>query len=163
SALAATAEYRLQDLTAAPWFVEISQEIHQMLEQIAKEEQECLPLLSRRLRELERQQEGWRISLGNPSLPLSVRTTVESDLAHNAEQIQEVNNKLTMLDRQRQQVHSLVNPQQIIQRLNNLAQLLASDNPTRSNLELSQHIDVISCNENGRVRVRMCRLGALAE
>jgi len=155
--------YCLDDLVATPWFNEISEEVQLEFKRIVREELEGLPLLEQRQRDLERQQEGWRISLGNPNLPLLVRQTIETDLANNAEQMQGVTTKLANLKRQQEQLQLLVDPKQILQRINDLAQLLASDNPTRVNLELSHHIDAIYCHKDGQVRIRTCRLGALAE
>ena len=57
---------------------------------------------------------------------------------------------------------AVVNPQQVVDRLNRLADVLARNNPTRGNVELSLHIDQICCHDDGRVVVRTCKLGALA-
>jgi hypothetical protein len=40
-------------------------------------------------------------------------------------------------------------------------EILAAENPTRGNLELSLHIDSIRCFRGGRVVMRTCKLGAL--
>ena len=56
-----------------------------------------------------------------------------------------------------------VAPQQIVDRLNRLEEVLGKDNPTLTNLELSLHIDRIDCFADGRVEMRTNKLGALAD
>ena len=41
--------------------------------------------------------------------------------------------------------------------------ILAKQNPTLGNLELSLHIDKIVCSPDGTVTMRTCKLGALTE
>ncbi len=56
----------------------------------------------------------------------------------------------------------MVDAQQVVDRLNRLAEVLAAQNPSHTNLELSLHIDAIRCYQDGRVVVRTCKLGGLA-
>jgi hypothetical protein len=56
-------------------------------------------------------------------------------------------------------VENLIDPAQIQERVDRLAQVLAANNPTRGNLELSLYIDRIECLPDGKVTVRMCKLG----
>jgi hypothetical protein len=49
----------------------------------------------------------------------------------------------------------------VLSRVEKLADVLAANNPTMGNLELSFHIDRIDCFSDGRVEMRTCKLGAL--
>ncbi len=57
----------------------------------------------------------------------------------------------------------LVRPEQVVDRLEHLAEVLAANNPTRGNLELSLHIDRITCFRNDRVTLRTCKLGVIPD
>jgi hypothetical protein len=52
---------------------------------------------------------------------------------------------------------------QVIQSLERLAEVLATENPTRTNLELCMHIDRIECHSDGTVKLRLCKLGLVPD
>ena len=62
-----------------------------------------------------------------------------------------------------QHLGHVIDPQQVVERLGRLDDVLASNNPTLGNLELSLHIDRIECYSDGRVVMRTCKLGVLAD
>jgi uncharacterized protein (DUF433 family) len=62
-----------------------------------------------------------------------------------------------------EQIEELLDPKQVICRLKRLADVLAGDNVTLGNLELSFFIDRIDCYADGRVVLRTCKLGALVD
>jgi DNA-binding CsgD family transcriptional regulator len=49
----------------------------------------------------------------------------------------------------------------VVDRLNRLGDVLASNNATLANLELSMHIDRVTCYADGKIIMRTCKLGAL--
>src|SRR5262249_30255209 len=75
---------------------------------------------------------------------------------------QAVERQLTEVEALRRPAAAVVDPEQVVDRLNRLAEVLARGDPTRGNLELSLHIDSIRCYQDARVVVRTCKLGALA-
>ena len=58
-------------------------------------------------------------------------------------------------------VEVVVDSEQALDCLGRLPEVLALNNPTLGNLELSLHIDRIDCFEGGTVVMRTCKLGAL--
>jgi hypothetical protein len=87
---------------------------------------------------------------------------IEKDLEAAVVRQQEVERQLAEVDALHRQAGTVADAQQVVDRLNRLAEVLAAQNPSRTNLELSLHIDAIRCYQDGRVVVRTCKLGALA-
>jgi hypothetical protein len=52
---------------------------------------------------------------------------------------------------------------EVLARIHTLSDVLANNNPTRGNLELSPHIDRITCSRDGSVELRVCKLGSLPD
>jgi DNA-directed RNA polymerase specialized sigma24 family protein len=75
---------------------------------------------------------------------------------------QEIESLLMEIEHYQQQVEEMLAPGQVLDRLNRLPEVLALNNPTLGNLELSLHIDRIDCFKAGKVVMRTCKLGALA-
>ena len=58
-----------------------------------------------------------------------------------------------------EQQHKLLDPRQVLERMNRLAEVLASGNVTFGNLELGRHIDRIAAYPDGHVVMRTNKLG----
>ena len=101
-------------------------------------------------------------SLGNPQLDYLVRTDVEERQSIALKRRHEIDGLLEQVGRQRASLDTLLDVKKIDRKLDQLAEVLASDNPSRLNLELSMHIDRIDCFSDGHVEQRTCRLGGLA-
>ncbi|MEX0585660.1 MAG: hypothetical protein WD176_03385, partial [Pirellulales bacterium] len=71
--------------------------------------------------------------------------------------------QLSELTQQTLMAGDLVRQEQVIERLDYLDEVLAVNDPTRGNLELSLHIDRIICGRNGTVTLRMCKLGIMPD
>jgi predicted Rdx family selenoprotein len=121
-----------------------------------------LPTLERELQDLQDQVRGWSQSLAKSDLAPAVRSVIENDFSAALQRQRELERQLVEAKALRQRTRAVVEPDQVVTRLNRLAEVLAQNNPTRGNLELSMHIDQIRCHQDGRVIVRTCKLGALA-
>jgi hypothetical protein len=108
------------------------------------------------------QVQGWLLSLSKPDLSPTVRSLIERDVEEALRRQQEIDRQLSEVDSLQSQAQAAVDPQQVVDRLNRLTEVLAGENPSRTNLELSLHIDSIRCHQDSQVLVRTCKLGVLA-
>jgi DNA invertase Pin-like site-specific DNA recombinase len=115
------------------------------------------------MKQLQVKQAGWSQSLAKPDLAPSIRSAIEADWEKALTRQHEIEAALTELEHYQQRVEDILDPQQVLDRLDKLPQVLALNNPTSGNLELSLHIDRIDCFKDGRVVMRTCKLGALAD
>ena len=76
---------------------------------------------------------------------------------------QEIEFELAERQGRRRLIDEPFNPEAVVVRLNRLADVLASDNATLGNLEISLHIDRIDCFQDGRILLRTCKLGLLGD
>mgnify|MGYP003133729412 CR=1 FL=1 len=118
--------------------------------------------LQSELKQLERLRQGWQRSLGNPDLALETRSALEQDIANAVKQGYEIENRISELESASSKTQEALDPVAIVERLDSLAKLLEGDHVSAMNVALSQHIEGIYCDDTGKVVVRMCRLGALA-
>jgi hypothetical protein len=154
--------FSLESLERTSWFGPLVQQVQQELDRLAAGHEDHRPALEKELRDLEDQVRGLSQSLAKPDLPPAVRFTIESDLEKLLRRQQEVEHRLAEVNALRQQARAVLDPQPVVDRLNRLDDVLAQNNPTRGNLELSLHIDHVRCYQDGQVVVRTCKLGALA-
>jgi hypothetical protein len=154
--------FTLEALQRTSWFGPLVQQVQQELDRLAAGQEDRRPALEKELQDLQDQGRGWLLSLAKPDLPATVRSTIEADLAKLLQRQQELEHQLAEVTALQQQARAVVDPEQVVDRLNRLAEVLAQNNPSRGNLELSLHIDQIRCHQDGRVVVRTCKLGALA-
>ncbi|QGQ24732.1 hypothetical protein F1728_19465 [Gimesia benthica] len=146
-----------------------SAELNELAKLIQRQfEQDCPELsmkisnLQSELKQLERLRQGWQQSLGNPDLPLETRSALEQDIADTMKQILEIETRISELESASSKTQEALDPEAIAERLDHLASLLEGDHASAMNVALSQHIEGIYCDDTGKVVVRMCRLGALA-
>jgi DNA-binding CsgD family transcriptional regulator len=151
-----------KELMKSAWFVELLAEVRDALDRQSADERDQAPGLRQELEELRKQTLGWRQSLAKPDLTAALRAVIEQDCGQALQRQRKIEELLAELDVHSRQDRLHVDPQQVVERLERLAEVLASDNPTRGNLELSLHIDQIRCFADGKVVVRTCKLGALA-
>jgi uncharacterized protein (DUF433 family) len=139
-----------------------SRSIQQELDRLSAQRHDVRPALEKERNQLRKQIQGWSLSLAKPDLSPAVRAVIEKDVETAVGREQEVAQQLAEVDALRRQAQAVVDAQQVVDRLNRLDAVLAEQNPSRTNLELSLHIDAIRCYQDGRVVVRTCKLGALA-
>ena len=154
------------DLTlmqSLPWFTELVADVEKELERRRGQKNSRRPAIEQEIQQLDAQIKGWRLSLGNPELDSSVREMIEEDLRVASSEKCGKEVLLAQADAEAQQAERFVDPQLVVDRINRLGDVLASSNPSLGNLELSMHIDRIDCFQDGRVIMRTCRLGILAD
>ncbi len=151
------------ELTAAPWFGPLRDEIRREAVQLAAGVQDQKPVLEKELHDLAENKKGWALSLAKPDLNPSIRAAIEVEWEKAVARTTEIEGVLAEAGGRNDQVDQLLDPAMIVKHLQRLHDVLAANNPTRGNLELSLHIDRINCFSNGKVVMRTCMLGALAE
>jgi hypothetical protein len=153
---------QVHDLEATEWFAPLMIEVQRELDRIAAGRPDLRPALEQEWRDLEDKKRGWSQSLAKPDLGPALRAAVEAEFEAALVRQQEIERQQAECDQHRQQVDQVVDPRQVVDRLDRLSEILAGSDPTMANLELSLHIDGITCFQDGRVIVRTCKLGALA-
>lgn len=113
--------------------------------------------------EIEHAKEGWLKSLARSDLPDSVRRQIESRFAVAEERLGEIEDLLIELEMAQQRSELTVDETVVQQKLGALQESLQSENATLMNFQLAQHIDRIECRADGKVVVRICKLGVLAD
>ncbi len=152
--------WSLELLQKTTWFPELVLGVQQEIDRQQEADLACTPDLRNERSELEEKIRGWAQSLGNPNLSSTVRNLIEAELAQATRRVQEIDAFLATQAGLEKYAMKLLDPEAIVDRLNRLADVLATNNPTRSNLELSLHIDRIEAHPDGRIVMRICRLGA---
>jgi len=145
------------------WLHELTEEIDKCLKKLTTGKQDQLPALAQEREAIAEKVQGWSMSLANPQLPFAVRRSIEGEWAAATERQQAIEAELSGLQQQELLANNFVQPKQVLERLNNLEEVLNKGNPTRGNLELSMHIDRITCSKGGKVTVRICKLGIIPD
>ncbi len=153
--------WSVEQLQQTEWFGPLRDQIRREVDRLSAQQQEGRPLVEDEKEEVSKQIQGWLLSLANPHLSPVVRGVVEADLDKALQRLQQIEQHLTEREAVQQQVQTVVHPEQVVDRLNHLAEVLAASNPSRGNLELSLHLEAIRCYKDGQVVVRTCKLGAL--
>ncbi len=148
-------------LQQANWFAPLLAQIQTELDRQAGDRTDRRPGLASEISRLEQQIAGWKVSLGNPTLNAEIRSALESDLGTALSLVRMLNGELATVAATATDARLLANPGAVVEALNRFNEVLAFDNPSRLNLELSLHIDAIQCFPDGRVVIRTCKLGAL--
>lgn len=154
--------WTVQGLQNSSWFQSLLMQIEAELHAMSAGRHDNRPALENELEDLGKQIQGWSLSLAKPDLSTAVRETLEKNLDAAIQRRQGIEQQLAEIESLPRRAEAVVDPQEVVNRLNDLADLLATQNPSRTNLELSLHIDTICCYQDGRVVVRTCKLGALA-
>jgi len=113
--------------------------------------------------ELTKRLRGWLMTLGNPDISQELRQALDQQYSTAQIRIREIEGEIMGLKSMDYQVGRAIDPVRIAEKLSQLQDLLASQNPTAVNVELSKHIEGIYCSNDGVVTIRICKLGALGE
>jgi AraC-like DNA-binding protein len=105
--------------------------------------------------------QGWMQSLANPNLNSEVRNSLEAEWAAAEDRIQQIEQVFSKAEHRDDIAKQVLDESEVIKRLLALSDVLANNNPTRGNMELSLHIDRITCSPDGNVELRLCKLGSL--
>jgi hypothetical protein len=150
-----------ENIEALGWLPELTAMVRERLSELGAQHREHGPNLQTEYQELEASIQGWSTSLANPKLPTSLRRTIEEQYGAAIDRMEEINSLLSEQVSQVDHAEELLDPQEILRRIDCLDDLLAGDNVTLGNLELSLHIDKIVCSPEGKVVLRTCKLGGL--
>lgn len=151
------------NLNALPWFAEVMDLVRERFAEIRVGQRDMRPDLQHEYRQLEANSKGWSASLANPNLATTLRRNIEEQYGGALERMEEIEAILVEQDAQNDHADTLVNPDEVLDRLRSLADVLSDNNPTLGNLELSLHIDKIICSPDGVVVMRTCKLGGLTD
>jgi hypothetical protein len=146
-----------------PWLPELMDQIEQALERLSADQPDCRLALEHELQQIDDSFLGLRESLKKSTLAAEIRTALEEDWAAALERKQEIEDALHETNYAKLRNEGLVQPEQVLQRLECLDKVLTNNDPTRGNLELSLHIDRITCYPGGKVTMRTCKLGTLTD
>lgn len=150
-------------LEHAAWLTELMNHVRNSLESMAADDPDRDAALAAEHTQLESQVKGWISTLSNPDLSPEVRDVVAQNMHDALARQREIEASDSEQAARRQQAEAVLDPQQVLDRLDSLADVLAQNNPTLGNLELSLHIDRIDCHPDGRLEMRLCKLGGLTD
>lgn len=153
----------IDSLINSQWYPVIKQEIQQELENMFKNDSGRVDSLFHELESISNQKKGWRISLADPSLPQSIRDEIHMDYQRAECREGDIQIQIERRQKREEYMAELLNPDLVVESLNRLDEVLAGENATRGNLELSLHIDRIECFTDGHVKMKLCRLGSIPQ
>lgn len=153
----------LDSLSRAEWYSLLVSEIQLSLKEAFNSGADQTEPVRHELDSIVRRKEGWKISLADPELPRSIRTEIHSDYQQAEVREREIRMQLQRCQKRESYLEKILTPEIVFDYLNRLEDVLAGENATRGNLELSLHIDRIDCFCDGHVNMRLCRLGVLPE
>lgn len=152
------------DQNTAPSFLpDLIRQVEEELKKLTAGKHNQRPALEKELEDIQESIQGWSASLANPKLAAAVRVAIESQWEKATERQQEIEAELRSMQNEASYAEDLVRPEQVLDGLDRLADVLATNNPTRGNLELSLHLDRITCFRDRRVTVRTCKLGVIPD
>ncbi len=122
-----------------------------------------VPNLQAELDDLQNRVSGWSVTLSKRDLPNQLRETIEVQAGEALQRIAEIEADLESQVCEDAVFDRLVNPRDVRDRLDRLAEVLGGECATLANLELSMHIDRIDCFEDGRVVCRSCKIGSVPD
>ena len=143
------------------WFAPLVEQVQLTLTRMADNQPDQSTAFEQELEKLRAKQPGWALSLANRDLNPAVRAAIEAEWEKGLARQHEIESLLAEREHRQQHVEEILDPTQVLDRLQRLPEVLALNNPTLGNLELSQHIDRIDCFQGGKVVMRTCKLGAL--
>jgi len=153
------ATFELNDVTNLPWFTELFDIVSDEFKNLKGDQESAMIALQQEAKKLDNQIKGWILSLASLELPMDTRKLLGQEIDAASNRKQELQN---IIERQNSALagwNSMVTHGAVLQRLQKLASVLGKLNASRINVELSLHIDRISCYRDGHVCLRLCRLG----
>jgi DNA invertase Pin-like site-specific DNA recombinase len=141
------------------WLPELMEQVRRELRRHREDEPDREAAAREELKQLEQQVAGWAQSLGNPQRPAAVRGELETRFEEAKRRQEDLERSLAAERALRWHVDRALEPGDVIEQLHQLDEVLAGYNPTLGNLELSRHIDAITCHADGRVELRGTMLG----
>lgn len=146
---------------ALPWLAELKEMVEAELSAYPGILEDRRPALQAELERLQGQIHGWTLSLGSPTLPLAVRSSLEREFEAAQQRVQEIEDELRTQTERRDAVTESVDPETVLEYVRRLSDVLTEECPTLGNLELSLHVERIDCYRDGQVEMRTCKLGSM--
>jgi len=148
-----------EECTSAEMLEQLIALIEREIQRVERERPSRAPALQAEFKELGRQIQGWAKSLARPELPDAIRRDLEERWSAADSRKREIELELDEELREQVRQRLVVDPEDVIKRLQSLHEVLAGDNATEANLQLALHIDAIESYSGGRVELRICKLG----
>lgn len=148
--------------TDSPKFHSLLKQVQTALDELHSTTDVSAALLVQERDDLLANIKGWRISLGDPNLGHAVRSDIQSDYERATERLTKIDQQLGASEHGKTAQNQVLDPAEADYHLEHLATTLTAGNASRTNVLLSQHIDGIYCDKNGKVAIRTCKLGCLA-
>lgn len=145
------------------WIRELLDEVKSSVDELAASESDLRPALQQERDSLISKKKGWLQSLAKRDLAECIRSEIESEWQAAEQRLTEIEAELAELNSARLNLDQQISTDDVLLRLERLPDILARNDPTAGNLELSLHIDRIECNSEGNVQLKMCKLGVLPE
>jgi transposase len=145
------------------WLHDLLDQVRMHLLKMDESTPDKLSALESERKAIEAKIRGFTLSLGDPELSSDLRSAIQKeweDAIARANEIDQVSREQTSRG---EQIERILDPKEILERLDRLAEVLAANNPTMGNVKLSMHIDRITCHADGTVEMKCCKLGALAD
>ena len=152
----------MHDARSLNWFAPLCEEVRAELKRVGATQPDRTADFHEELVLIDQRINGWTQSLGNPDLSPQLRNAIEIEWNDALRRKEELSEQIHSQSARQNRADVILEPHQVLDRIDRLSQVLATDNATAINMELSLHIDRIDCFPDGRVVMRTCRLGALA-
>ncbi len=150
---------RSPDDQCPDWLAELIAETQSHLTLRLDQDQQRQPMLELEARAIDDQVIGWTETLSKRDLSSLLRTQVEQHVTLALQRKQEIACELDSLSSRKARVADILDPKKALDRLQQLARLLAEGNPSDVNVELSRHIVSILAYPDGSVVMKTNRLG----
>jgi DNA invertase Pin-like site-specific DNA recombinase len=144
---------------APAWLPELVGRVRQEQQRFQADEPDRNAVDQEKLEQLGQQLAGWSMTLGKPHLPAVVRSDIEDRYAQGKQRQQDLLQSVAARKALQECLDRTLDPIAVATALHHLGEVLAGHNPTLGNLELSKHIEVITCYPDGRVEMRGTMLG----
>lgn len=152
-----------KDTDHSSLIMEVQSIVEQQRRQDGSQRAGIVPQLQSELDDLQSRVSGWSVTLSKRDLPNQLRDTIEGQAGEALQRIADIEADLESQVSEDAVFNRLVNPGDVRDRLNRLAEVLDGECATLTNLELSMHIDRIDCFEDGRVVCRSCKIGSVPD
>jgi DNA invertase Pin-like site-specific DNA recombinase len=143
------------------WLPQLLEMVRQEQQRYRAEEPDRAAADKEELRQLEQQLAGWSMTLADPQLPPSVRSDIVACYAERQRRQQQLLQSVAGRQAAQEHLDKALDAKAVIEALQRLDEILGGHNPTIGNLELGKHIEVITCDPDGRVEMRGTMLGLL--
>jgi DNA invertase Pin-like site-specific DNA recombinase len=141
------------------WFPEMVELVQQSVDAMSQAKPDMVAAKKEQIAKIEAKLQGWQTTLGQPDMPASVRADIIKQYDEAKVEMIGLQSELNEIEAAGQQLSRVVDPHAVLERLQDLDQLLSEDNPTLLNLELCKHIEEIRIDRNGKVVMRGTNLG----